>query len=30
IRHLREKMTDSFEDPKYIKTVRGCGYKIEN
>ncbi len=30
IRHLREKMGDSFEEPKYIKTVWGCGYKIEN
>ncbi|GFI16122.1 MAG: VanR-ABDEGLN family response regulator transcription factor [Lachnospiraceae bacterium] len=30
IRHLREKMNDSFEDPKYIKTVWGCGYKIES
>lgn len=30
IRHLREKMQDSFEKPKYIKTVWGCGYKIEN
>lgn len=29
IRHLREKMNDSFEEPKYIKTVWGCGYKIE-
>lgn len=29
IRHLREKMGDSFEQPKYIKTVWGCGYKIE-
>lgn len=29
IRHLREKMNDSFEAPKYIKTVWGCGYKIE-
>lgn len=29
IRHLREKMQDSFENPKYIKTVWGCGYKIE-
>lgn len=29
IRHLREKMGDSFETPKYIKTVWGCGYKIE-
>ena len=30
IRHLREKMGDSFEDPKYIKTIWGCGYKIES
>ncbi|MBM6816627.1 response regulator transcription factor [Olsenella uli] len=29
IRHLREKMGDSFEDPSYIRTVWGCGYKIE-
>lgn len=29
IRHLREKMGDSFEEPKYIKTIWGCGYKIE-
>lgn len=29
IRHLREKMQDSFESPKYIRTVWGCGYKIE-
>lgn len=29
IRHLREKLGDSFENPKYIKTVWGCGYKIE-
>lgn len=28
IRHLREKMGDSFENPKYIKTVWGVGYKI--
>jgi two-component system response regulator VanR len=30
IRHLREKMKDSAEHPKYIKTVWGVGYKIEN
>ncbi|WMM25244.1 VanR-ABDEGLN family response regulator transcription factor [Tissierella sp. MB52-C2] len=30
IRHLREKMNDSAEDPKYIKTVWGVGYKIES
>lgn len=29
IRHLREKMNDSAERPKYIKTVWGVGYKIE-
>lgn len=29
IRHLREKMGDSFENPQYIKTIWGCGYKIE-
>ncbi len=29
IRHLREKMNDSFEKPKYIKTVWGVGYKFE-
>ncbi|MDE6759612.1 MAG: VanR-ABDEGLN family response regulator transcription factor [Lachnospiraceae bacterium] len=29
IRHLREKMGDSFENPQYVKTVWGCGYKIE-
>lgn len=29
IRHLREKMGDSFESPQYIKTVWGVGYKIE-
>lgn len=29
IRHLREKMGDSFEEPKYIRTIWGCGYKIE-
>jgi two-component system response regulator VanR len=30
IRHLREKMKDSVEHPKYIKTIWGVGYKIEN
>ncbi len=30
IRHLREKLNDSLEDPKYIKTIWGVGYKIEN
>jgi two-component system response regulator VanR len=29
IRHLREKMHDSAEHPKYIKTVWGVGYKID-
>ena len=29
VRHLREKMGDSFEDPRYIRTVWGLGYKIE-
>lgn len=29
IRHIREKIGDSFESPKYIKTVWGVGYKIE-
>lgn len=29
VRHLREKLGDSFEKPKYIKTVWGCGYKID-
>ena len=29
IRHLREKMHESAEHPKYIKTVWGVGYKIE-
>ncbi len=29
IRHLREKMHDSAEHPKYIKTVWGVGYQIE-
>ena len=29
IRHLREKMNDSSEKPRYIKTVWGVGYKID-
>lgn len=29
IRHIREKMNDNAENPKYIKTVWGVGYKIE-
>lgn len=29
IRHLREKMGDTIDSPKYIKTVWGVGYQIE-
>lgn len=29
IRRLREKLNDTLENPKYIKTVWGVGYKIE-
>ena len=29
IRHIREKLNDTSEIPKYIKTVWGVGYKIE-
>lgn len=29
IRHLREKMNDTHKNHKYIKTVYGMGYKIE-
>ena len=29
IRHLREKMDETTDSPKYIKTVWGVGYKIE-
>jgi two-component system response regulator VanR len=29
IRHLREKMNDTVDNPKHIKTVWGVGYKIE-
>ena len=28
IRHIREKLSDTGEKPKYIKTVWGIGYKI--
>ena len=30
IRHLREKMQDTVESPKFIKTIWGVGYKIES
>lgn len=30
IRHLREKLGDTMDSPKYIKTVWGVGYKIES
>lgn len=29
IRHLREKLGDTIDSPKYIKTIWGVGYKIE-
>ncbi len=29
IRHLREKMNDTVEHPKYIKTIWGVGYKMD-
>lgn len=29
IRHLREKLKDTIDKPKYIKTIWGVGYKIE-
>ena len=29
IRHLREKLGDTIDNPQYIKTVWGVGYKIE-
>ena len=29
VRHLREKLNDSPDNPKYIKTVWGVGYKVE-
>ncbi len=30
VRHLREKMGDATDDSRYIKTVWGVGYKIDN
>ena len=30
IRHLREKMGDSFENAQYMRRVWGCGYQIES
>lgn len=29
IRHIREKMGDTFEKPRYIKTVWGIGYRLD-
>ena len=29
IRHIREKMKETADNPKYIKTVWGVGYKVE-
>lgn len=29
IRHIREKMNETADNPKYIKTVWGVGYKVE-
>jgi two-component system response regulator VanR len=29
VRHLREKMNERVDNPKYIKTIWGVGYKIE-
>ena len=30
IRHIREKLNDSLEKPKYIQTIWGVGYKIDD
>ena len=27
--HLREKVEDNPKSPKYLKTIRGIGYKFE-
>ena len=29
VRHLREKMGDAIDEPRYIKTIWGVGYKID-
>jgi len=28
--HLREKLNDTMDNPKYIRTIWGVGYKIED
>lgn len=30
ISHLREKIEDNPKEPKYLKTIRGIGYRMEN
>lgn len=30
IRHLREKLGDNMDKPRFIKTIWGVGYKIES
>lgn len=30
IRHLREKLGDRMDKPRFIKTIWGVGYKIES
>ena len=30
IRHLREKLEDNMDKPRFIKTIWGVRYKIEN
>ena len=30
ISNIRSKIEDYLENPKYIKTIRGLGYKIED
>ena len=30
IRRIREKLNEDSKNPKFIKTVWGVGYKIEN